>query len=125
MNIAQTMPVTLFKPLSALFCEAKMCEAPPIPPIPSPFGECISINIISKIAATVDIVHSICAIFYFSPFLIKCALFEFNSICSNVYNLAGLFEDDFVYSSSSIKPGVTSAFFLKLRLSNFFCIISS
>ena len=45
-----TMPVNLFKPFSALFCEENICAALPIPAIPSPLGECISINTISNSA---------------------------------------------------------------------------
>ena len=37
----------------------------------------------------------------------------------------GLFDEDFVYSSSSISPSVLSAFFLKFLLSSFLRIINS
>lgn len=71
MNIAQKMPVILFKPFSALFWDAKMCEAPPIPPMPSPFGECIKINKIKNTAQPVAIYHNVFAIYFLSPFLMK------------------------------------------------------
>lgn len=47
-NIPATIPVNLFNPFSALFCDVNICAAFPIPAIPSPFGECISINTINN-----------------------------------------------------------------------------
>ena len=43
----------------------------------------------------------------------------------NSYNLAGLFEPDFVYSSSSLSISAERNFFLKLRLSKFWANINS
>ena len=37
-NIPATIPVNLFNPFSALFCDVNICAAFPIPAIPSPFG---------------------------------------------------------------------------------------
>ncbi len=67
-NIAATIPVNLFNPFSALFCEAKTCEAPPIPAIPSPFGECSKINIIKSKAEIICTVHTMLINIIFSPF---------------------------------------------------------
>lgn len=49
--------VNFVKPDSAFFCDAKICEAPPIPKIPSPLGECKSTNKISKSADIICTTH--------------------------------------------------------------------
>ena len=87
------MPVNLFNPFSALFCEENNCEAPPIPAMPSPLGECNKINTISKNAVIICILQKNFNICYFFSFFLemKCARFEFNLILSKVYSLAGLF----------------------------------
>ena len=46
----------------------KSCEAPPIPAIPSPFGECRRINIINKTDEIICIVQINVNIMIFSPF---------------------------------------------------------
>ncbi len=109
MNTAEIIPVNLFKPASALFCDEKRWLAPPIPAIPSPFGECNRIKITNKIAEIICIIQVSVSMFYvpylfllFVSFLVittveataigsfifgfdmKCALFEFNFMSLNV-----------------------------------------
>ena len=48
MNTQATIAVSLLSPFSALFCELNICAAFPIPAMPSPFGECIRISMISN-----------------------------------------------------------------------------
>ena len=50
MKIPATMAVNLLSPFSALFWEVNICAAFPIPAMPSPFGECISIKTIKSSA---------------------------------------------------------------------------
>lgn len=123
-NIAATIPVSLFNPFSALFCDANILAALPIPAIPSPFGECIRISTTSNIAE-IDINPQVKISIYFFSFLMKCALLEFNLIVSNLYNLAGRFDDVFENSSNSTSPSVCRAFLRKLRLSRLLPIINS
>lgn len=54
-NTSAKIPVNLFNPFSALFCELNICAALPIPAMPSPFGECIRTNTITNNADITNI----------------------------------------------------------------------
>ena len=65
-NTRDTIPVNLFKPFSALFCDVNIWAAFPMPAIPSPLGECISIKTINNTADTTCNVQT--SVNIFSPF---------------------------------------------------------
>lgn len=73
-NTAETYMVNLFKPVSALFCDENRWLAPPIPAIPSPFGEWSNIKIINNKAEAICIIQVIVSIFEGS-FVLFCVFF--------------------------------------------------
>ena len=56
-NITAMIVVSFVNPDSAFFCEANKCDAPPIPRIPSPFGECSKTSNINNRAETICIIQ--------------------------------------------------------------------
>lgn len=65
-NTIETHIVSLLSPDSAFFCEAKTCDAPPMPAIPSPFGECIMTSSIKSNEDTICTIQNI-VVTIFSP----------------------------------------------------------
>ena len=79
-NTIATHIVSLFRPDSAFFCEAKTCDAPPMPAIPSPLGECIITSKIKSSEEIICIIQNIVVIIS-NPFYNL-----YNNISTNIFN---------------------------------------